>query len=89
MNNGNSIKQAVRDYIMDEFLVGEQPDALIDSTPLVSGGILDSIATVKLVTFLEDTFKIEFEPHEMGTDHLDSLTQIVETVQSKLSAARS
>ena len=86
MANSNSIKETVRDYILEEFLAGERQDALTDSTPLVTGGILDSIATVKLVTFLEDTFKIEFQPHEMGSDHLDSVSRIVDIVQAKLGA---
>ena len=85
--SSDSIKQRVKSYILEEFLAGEDPESLTDSTPLVSGGILDSIATIKLVTFLEDNFKIEFDAHEMGVDSLDSLTRIADFVESKLGAA--
>lgn len=86
MSNADSIKHLVKDYILREFLVGENPSALTDSTPLITGGIIDSIATIKLVTFLEDNFKIEFEAHEMGVDSLDDLSKIASFVQSKMGA---
>jgi acyl carrier protein len=78
------IKNTVRGYILDEFLPGEDPNALTDSTPLLTGGILDSIATLKLVSFLEGQFKIELAPHETDADHLDTIDDITALVRSKL-----
>ena len=48
------IRQAIHAYILDKFLPGEDPADLTDQTPLITGGILDSIRTLKLVVFLED-----------------------------------
>ena len=48
----------VKQYILETFLPGENPDELKETTPLISGGILDSIATLKLVMFLEERFGI-------------------------------
>ena len=78
------IKDTLRSYILVEFLPGEQPDALTDSTPLITGGILDSIATLKLVTFLEQQFRIELQPHETDPDFLDTIDNIATLVQSKM-----
>src|SRR3989344_6992020 len=52
------IGRDVKEFILREFLQGEDPDALTDSTPLITGGILDSLATLKLVAFLEERFKV-------------------------------
>lgn len=82
-----SIKQEVKDFIMSEFLPGEDPAELTDATPLISGGILDSIATLKLVLFIEDRWKTSFEPHEVDRENLDTLALIAALVQSKLGAA--
>jgi len=79
------ISNAVRHYILEEFLPGENPNELTDSTPLVTGGILDSIATLKLVSFLEERFRIELAPHETDADHLDTIALITELVHSKVS----
>ncbi|GIV58968.1 acyl carrier protein [Rhodocaloribacter litoris] len=78
------IRAAVKDYILDEFLPGEDPDALTSDTPLITGGILDSIATVKLVGFLEDRFGVRFHAHEMSADYLDTLDDIANVVASKM-----
>ena len=80
------IEEAVRGYILKEFLPGEDPNELTDQTPLITGGILDSISTLKLVVFLEENFGITVEAHEAGVDHLDSVRQIVELVAEKRAA---
>jgi acyl carrier protein len=74
----------VKNYILKEFLPGEDPQLLTDSTPLVTGGILDSLATLKLVAFLQDQFQIEIEPHETSPEYLDTLPAIASLVHSKL-----
>jgi len=76
-------KTAVKDYILREFLPGENPAALTDSTPLISGGILDSLSTLKLVTFLEEKFGIQIEAHEADVEHLDTITNIAALVHAK------
>ena len=78
------IQAAVKAYIMDEFLPGEDPDDLTTDTPLITGGILDSIATVKLVDFLEGRFGVRFQAHEMSADYLDTLDDVAEIVESKM-----
>jgi acyl carrier protein len=78
-----ALKATVKEYILREFLPGERPDALTDSTPLITGGILDSIATLKLVGFLEETFHVSLEAHEVDADHLDTVEMIAELVTSK------
>jgi len=81
------IENAVRDYILGEFLSGEDPSELTPQTPLISGGILDSISTLKLVVFLEERFGVTVEAHEAGIDHLDSIGRIVQMVNRKKQAA--
>jgi len=79
-----NIKAIVKEYILDEFLPGENPEELTDSTPLITGGILDSIATLKLVAFLEERFRIKTEAHEASVDYLNTLSDIAGFVRSKL-----
>jgi acyl carrier protein len=64
------MKATIKDYILREFLPGESPDSLDDTTPLITGGVLDSIATVKLISFLEQRYGVKIEPHEMNADYL-------------------
>jgi acyl carrier protein len=81
------IERAVRDYILHEFLPGEDPSELTEKTPLITGGILDSISTLKLVVFLEERFGVTIEAHEAGVEHLDSVGQIADLIDEKKKSA--
>jgi acyl carrier protein len=77
------IRQTVKSYILKEFLFGENPDELTDSTPLITGGILDSIATLKLVAFIEERYSITLQAHEADVEHLNTIADIVHLIMSK------
>lgn len=81
------IAKVVHHFILREFLPREDPSELSDRTPLITGGILDSIRTLKLVVFLEEQFNIRIEAYEAGVEHLDSIAQIAALVASKRAAA--
>jgi acyl carrier protein len=77
------IKQIVKEYILDELLPGEDPAQLNDSVQLVKSGILDSIATLKLVAFLEERFQLELQAHEINLDNFNTLPEIAAIVERK------
>ena len=78
------VKEVIKGYILQEFLPGENPAELTDSTPLITGGILDSLATIKLTVFLEERFQIQIQAHETMVDYLNTISDIAQLVQSKL-----
>ncbi|MGE3539950.1 MAG: acyl carrier protein [Candidatus Tectimicrobiota bacterium] len=79
----SEITETVKTYILQEFLPGEDPAELTETTPLITGGILDSIATLKLVAFLEDQYALTLRAHEADVEHLNTITDIVNLVLSK------
>ena len=79
------VTTTVRDYILEECLQGDDPAALKGDTPLITSGVLDSIGTVRLVSFLEEKYNVEFEAHEISVDLLNTIDDIVRAVQSKRS----
>ncbi len=86
VDNSTEITDKVKQFILSEFLPDEDADSLNKDTPLISNAILDSIATIKLVTYLEEQFDVHFEPHEMSIDYLNTLADITATVREKLAA---
>jgi acyl carrier protein len=79
-----AIKASVRQYILEQFLPGVDASELSDTTPLITGGILDSLATVKMVAELEDRYGIAILPHEASVKHFNTIADIALLVQSKL-----
>ena len=78
------IKSKIKDYLLERFFEEDNKDELQDSTPLISGGILDSISTMQVVDHLEKEFNVEFEPHEVDEEFLDTIDLMEEIVESKL-----
>lgn len=78
-----SMAATVHDFILSEFLPGEDPSTLGFDTELITSGILDSLATLKLVAFLEERFGVAIAPHELTPENLDSITTMVAFLQGK------
>jgi acyl carrier protein len=83
MVDEQGIKAAVKTFILNEYLPGEDPAALTDTTALMTTGVLDSIAVLKVMTFLENQFGIMLEPHEAVVENLNTLSDIARLVMSK------
>ena len=73
----------IKDFILNEFLEGEDPDELTEKTELLTTGILDSLATLKLITYIEEQFDMEIEADEADETHLNTLEDIVSLLKSK------
>lgn len=82
--NAQDIRSSVKSFILNEFLPGEDPAALSDETGLITTGILDSIALLKVVSFLEAHFGITLAAHEASADGLNTIADIERLVASKL-----
>jgi acyl carrier protein len=82
------IIRTVKEYILKTFLPGEDPKALTESTQLITGGVLDSLATLELVSFLEQQYGIELQAHEVDAANLGTLTAIATLVQAKVGAGK-
>jgi acyl carrier protein len=81
-----NVVPTVKDYILTTFLQGEDPSNLTPSTELIRSGILDSLATLDLVAFLESKFGIELAAHDVDASNLGTLQDIDRLVKSKLAA---
>lgn len=77
------IRDTVRTFILQHFLPGEDPRNLTDDMELKESGILDSLSTLKLVTFLEERFQVEFEANDLDAGNLSTLTNIERLVMDK------
>jgi acyl carrier protein len=83
----DNIREEIRQYILSEFLPGEKPSNLGDDTLLRTSGVLDSVSTLRVVSFVEERYGIEVEAHEAGVENFDSIAAIATFVQSKKTLA--
>ena len=81
----NDVKEAIRQFIVTNHLPGESPDNLKDDTPLQTSGILDSLATMGLITFLESQYGIELDVYDTTIERFNRIEDIAVTVTRKQS----
>jgi acyl carrier protein len=62
--------------VLSAFLAGEPPDTLRHDTPLISSGIIDSLAVLDLVTFIEQTFAVRLAEEDLDRERLDTIDLI-------------
>ena len=80
------IEQRVIRYIADE--MGRAPREHLDpETPLIEREILDSLAIMRLVEFLEDEMGIEVEDEDIVFENFATPADVARMVEAKRSAA--
>jgi acyl carrier protein len=77
----------VRQFLAENFPLGEDPDQLPAEASLLEAGIIDSTGVVELVDFIESTYGIRVEDEELVPENLDSIRNIVAFVERKRAAA--
>ena len=79
----SNVKETLRQFIVKTYLPGESIENLQDDTPLRTSGVLDSMATLGLVSFVEKEFDIELEVHETCIETFDTVGGIADLVVQK------
>ncbi|MBN2564486.1 MAG: acyl carrier protein [Candidatus Eisenbacteria bacterium] len=77
----DDIRDAVLEYVVDEY-IDEDDDIEIDAdTPLMSSGIVDSFSMVSLKAFLERKYSISIPDAQATPEAFDTVNSIVEIVK--------
>jgi acyl carrier protein len=82
------VKRAVREFILATYLPGENTANLRDDTPLQTSGILDSLATMQVVMFLETQYGIELTLEDTSLERFDRIEDIAAIVGRKQAERR-
>lgn len=70
------VKSAVRQYIIENFLFGDEAPLESDSMSLLDGGIIDSVGVMELVAFLEQDFDLTVADDDLVPENLDSVDNL-------------
>jgi acyl carrier protein len=76
----DDITKVVRDYVVREYLEEGDEREVTETTPLISGGIVDSFSMVSLKRFLEKKYQIQIPDADATPDAFDTVQRIVTLV---------
>jgi acyl carrier protein len=80
------IAQEIKDFVVSNFLYGQNGQSLTSDQSFLENGIIDSTGVLELVAFLEQRFGIAVADRELLPENLDSVQNASMFVTRKLSA---
>ena len=78
-NNGDA-RAAIRGWLQQNVTGGRD---VANDEPLIENGVMTSLQTVELVTFLEDEFNVMIEDEEFDEENFASVDSIATLVEGK------
>ncbi len=79
----DKIKEKIKEFIIENFLFGEDND-LNDDTSFLEEGIIDSTGVLELIEYLEEEFELEIDDEDMIPENLDSLNNLEQFISKLL-----
>jgi acyl carrier protein len=77
----------IREFIVGNFLFGQQGEAPTHEQSFLQSGIIDSTGLLELISFVEQRYGITVGDRELVPENLDSLKNISEFVARKRESA--
>ena len=78
------IKQTIKPFILENFLLPKDPAMLADEASLIGGGIVDSTGILEPIEFIEQSYGLHVAAEEMVPANFDSLDSISAFIRGKL-----
>jgi acyl carrier protein len=79
-----NIKDQLKDYIARNLLFSDNGFQYDDDASFLEEGIVDSISVLELVAFVDETFVVEVEDHEVTPGNFDSFNNLKASFPGKL-----
>lgn len=80
-------REKLRQFIIENFLFGNENATLDDGESFLDSGIIDSTGILEVVGFLEDEFEFEVMDEELVPDNFDSVDKLVAYTAKKMQTA--
>lgn len=78
-----NIEQTVEKFVIEELIVGGSDTKLDPDESLVSSGVIDSLAILRLITFIEETFGVAVDDDEVVPENFETINVIKAFVEGK------
>lgn len=78
-----NLQKTIRNYILDQYLKGQAPKGFNDDYDLIDAGIIDSLAIINTVNYLEKQYGITFDDGDIVPEHFISVNALSAFVQKK------
>ena len=81
----DTIQQKLIRFLEEEILVDKEQSKIAPDQSLFSG-VLDSLGTLRLVVFIEETYGIQVADGELIPENFDTVERLAKYIQTKTAA---
>jgi acyl carrier protein len=83
MKNESQIRDEIRQFVVENFLMGDASSMLADHESFLESGTIDSTGVLEVVMFLESNFDLQVSDVELLPENIDSIDNQVRFVLKK------
>lgn len=77
------LETAIERFIVDEIMLGDSSTKIAPNESLISSGVLDSLALLRLISFLEDQMGVTVDDSEVIPENFETINDIKAFVENK------
>ncbi|MFZ1813953.1 acyl carrier protein (plasmid) [Mesorhizobium sp. NBSH29] len=82
----NDAQEKIRDFIVENFLFGDDVQPLPGDLSLMENDLVDSTGVLELVGFIEEAFEVKVGDADIVPGNLDSIDRIAAFIERKKAA---
>lgn len=78
-----STESAIERFIIDEILIGDEQTRIEPNQSLLDSGILDSLALLRLIGYIEEHFGVTIDDGEVVPENFETINDISILIKRK------
>ena len=81
------LERRIREYVPRELLYDRDASGLKDDDSLLGPGLLDSVAILRLVAWIEEEFGVHVPDEDVVPEHVETVRRLADLVRRRQEAA--
>ncbi len=87
--DNTAIEAGIKRFLLEDPDFGLQIRDLSADQSLLAGGLIDSLAVLDIIAFLESRFHVQFEPEDLTAENFDRISSMAALVRSQIDESKS
>jgi len=77
------VETAIERFVVDEIMLGDSNTKIDPNESLISSGVLDALALLRLIAFLEEQMGVTVDDSEVIPENFESINEIKSFIEKK------
>lgn len=77
------VETAIERFVVDEIMLGDSNTKIDPNESLISSGVLDSLALLRLIAFLEEQMGVTVDDSEVIPENFETINEIKLFIEKK------